>query len=100
MASHPTIIQLKRKENGISILCYPSHNTQTSLPLNRSFFEPFKTFCGAEIKNWMLSNQEFKISWLVTGKQTDNARIKVATSFTAISRFTVVVFIHLIRLLF
>lgn len=88
-SSHSNSIDLLdlANDNGVTIICLPSHTTQALQPLDRSFFKPLKTFYGQEAHSWMLRNKNRMISRLQVGNIIGQAWGKAATVGNGVSGF-------------
>lgn len=87
--SHSNSIDLLdlANENGVIIICLPSHTTQALQPLDRSFFKPLKTFYNQEANAWMLRNKDRTITRLQIGTLIGQAWGKAATVGNAATGF-------------
>lgn len=75
------------EDNGIILLCLPSHTTQALQPLDRSFFKPLKTYYKKEAEMFMFSSKDKNINRNMIGKLIGPAWNKAATISNATSGF-------------
>ena len=74
-------------DNGVTILCLPSHTTQALQPLDRSFFGPLKTYYNQEAKTWMQHHEGRNITRYQVGYLIGKAWKKAASVGNAVSGF-------------
>ena len=87
-SSHHSSVEMLEfaDDNDIILVCLPSHTTQALQPLDRSFFQPFKTFYKKETMAWVQHNKK-SIKKVHAGTLIGNAWIKSATAENAINGF-------------
>lgn len=88
-SSHSSAVNMLEtaRDNGVVLLCLPSHTTSALQPLDISVFGPFKKYYYGETNNFMRTNPQKKMNRYNSGQLIAKAWIRAATAANAISGF-------------